>query len=58
MPTGAAVITTSTLLYLAPPAALVGAAVSSVTAAVFTRRVGRVFIAHFEDGAPLEAFSA
>jgi uncharacterized protein (DUF697 family) len=58
MPTGAAAITTSTLLYIAPPTAVLGLAVSSVTAAVFTRSVGRVFIEHFEGGASLDAFSA
>ena len=58
IPTGAAAITTSTLLYIAPPTAVLGLAVSSVTAAVFTRSVGRVFIEHFEAGASLDAFSA
>jgi uncharacterized protein (DUF697 family) len=58
MPAGAAAITTSTLLYIAPPTAVLGLAVSSVTAAVFTRSVGRVFIEHFEGGASLDAFSA
>jgi uncharacterized protein (DUF697 family) len=58
MPTGVAAITTSTLLYVAPPAAIFGLAVSGVTAAVFTRSVGRIFIEHFESGAPLDGISA
>jgi uncharacterized protein (DUF697 family) len=58
MPAGAAAVTTSTLLYIAPPIAVLGMAASSATAAVFTRSVGRVFVEHFESGASLDAFSA
>jgi len=58
IPTGAAAITTSTLLYIVPPAAVLGVAVCSVTAGVFTRSVGRVFIEHFEGGASLDTLSA
>jgi uncharacterized protein (DUF697 family) len=57
VPTGAAAISTSTLFYIAPPTAVVGIAVSSMTAAVFTRSVGRIFIEHFESGASLDTFS-
>jgi uncharacterized protein (DUF697 family) len=55
MPTGAAAVTASTLLYLAPPAAVLGLAASCVTAAAFTRSAGRVFVEHFESGASLDA---
>ena len=58
MPTGAAAITTTTLLYMTPPTAVLGLAVSGVTAAVFTRSIGRIFIEHLESGAALDALSA
>jgi uncharacterized protein (DUF697 family) len=58
MPTGVAAVTTSALIYILPPSALIGLAVSSITAATFTRSVGRIFIEHFESGARLEDFPA
>jgi uncharacterized protein (DUF697 family) len=58
MPTGVAAVTTSALIYILPPSALIGLAVSSITAATFTRSVGRIFIEHFESGATLEDFPA
>jgi uncharacterized protein (DUF697 family) len=58
MPTGAAAVTASTLLYFAPPAAVLGLAASCVTAAAFTRSAGRVFVEHFESGASLDAVQA
>ena len=57
MPAGVAAVTTSTLLYILPPAAAVGLAASAITAVAFTRSVGRIFIEHFESGATLEDFS-
>jgi uncharacterized protein (DUF697 family) len=56
MPTGVAAVTTSALLYILPPSALIGLAVSSITAATFTRSAGRIFIEHFESGATLDDF--
>jgi uncharacterized protein (DUF697 family) len=58
MPTGVAAVTTSALLYIVPPTALFGLAVSSMTAAAFTRSVGRIFIEQFENGATLDDFPA
>jgi uncharacterized protein (DUF697 family) len=57
MPAGVAAVTTSALLYIVPPSALMGLAVSAITAAAFTRSVGRIFIEHFESGATLDDFS-
>jgi uncharacterized protein (DUF697 family) len=56
MPTGVATLTMSALIYILPPSALMGLAASSITAATFTRSVGRIFIEHFESGASLEDF--
>jgi uncharacterized protein (DUF697 family) len=58
MPAGVAAVTTSTLAYILPPAAVMGLAVSAISAAGFTRSVGRIFIEHFESGATLEDFSS
>jgi len=58
MPAGVAVVATSTLAYILPPAAVMGIAVSAISAAGFTRSVGRIFIEHFESGATLEDFSS
>ena len=58
MPTGAAAVATSALFYILPPGALMGLAVSSVTAATFTRGIGRIFVEHFESGATLDDFPA
>jgi uncharacterized protein (DUF697 family) len=53
VPTGLAAVTTSTLVSLIPASALIGLAVSSVTAIACTRSIGRIFIEHFESGATL-----
>jgi uncharacterized protein (DUF697 family) len=53
MPTGLAVATTSTLIYLIPGSNVVGLAVSSITAVACTRGIGRIFIDHFERGGTL-----
>ena len=53
MPTGLAVATTSTLIYLVPGSNLIGLAVSSITAVKCTHFIGRVFINHFENGGTL-----
>jgi uncharacterized protein (DUF697 family) len=58
MPTGVAAVTTSALFYILPPSILLGLAVSSVTAAAFTRSIGRIFIEQFERGAILDDFPA
>jgi len=58
MPTGLATVTSSTLLYVVPASALVGLAVSSLSAAACTRGVGRIFVEHFESGATLVDFPA
>ena len=57
MPPGVAAVTTSALSYLLPPAAVLGVAASAISAAAFTRSVGRIFIEHFESGATLDDFS-
>jgi uncharacterized protein (DUF697 family) len=51
VPTGLAAATTSTLAYVVPGSAFVGLAVSSITAAAFTRGIGMVFVDHFENAA-------
>jgi uncharacterized protein (DUF697 family) len=58
MPTGAAAVATSAMIAVVPPTALVALAVSSMTAAAFTRGVGRIFIEQFERTASLEDASA
>jgi uncharacterized protein (DUF697 family) len=58
MPTGAAAVAMSSLFYILPPSAFMGLAVSSVTAATFTRGIGRIFVEHFESGATLDDFPA
>jgi uncharacterized protein (DUF697 family) len=58
MPTGVAAVTTSALFYLLPPSILFGLAVSSMTAAAFTRSVGRIFVEQLESGATLDDFPA
>ena len=55
-PTTASTVTTSTLMYFIPGANLLGLAVSSVTASVCTRAIGRRFVEHFETGANLLDF--
>jgi len=51
MPAGVGTVTASTLLYVIPGSALVGLAMSSVSAAACTRAIGRVFVEHFASGA-------
>lgn len=50
VPTGLGAATTSTLALVIPGSALVGLAVSSITAATLTRGIGLVFVEHFESG--------
>ena len=54
MPTGFAAVTSSTLFYVVPGAALLGLAVSAVTATACTRNIGRIFVEHFERGETLD----
>jgi uncharacterized protein (DUF697 family) len=56
VPTTASAVTASTLIYFMPGANLLGLAVSSVTASVCTRGIGRRFVDHFETGASLMEF--
>jgi uncharacterized protein (DUF697 family) len=56
MPTGFGAVTASTLMYVVPGGNVIGLAVSSITAVACTRRIGRVFIEHFERGATLLDF--
>jgi uncharacterized protein (DUF697 family) len=48
VPTGLGAATTSTLAFVVPASALVGLAVSAITAAALTRGIGLVFLEHFE----------
>lgn len=57
-PTAASTLTASTLFYLVPGSNILGLAVSSVTALACTRKIGAVFIEHFEKGATLSDFPA
>jgi len=57
-PTAASTLTASTLFYLVPGSNLIGLAVSSVTASACTRKIGAVFVEHFEKGATLSDFPA
>jgi len=56
VPTTAAAVTTSTLMYFVPGANLVGLAVSSVTASACTRGIGRRVVGHFKSGGTLMDF--
>jgi hypothetical protein len=58
MPTGLAMVTSSTLVHSVPDGSFVGLAVSSLSAAPCTRSIGRVFVEHFENGATLIDFPA
>jgi len=59
VPTGLGVTTASTLAFVIPGPALVGLAVSAITAGAMTRGIGLVFVEHFETGAmPLGAAEA
>jgi uncharacterized protein (DUF697 family) len=53
VPTGLGVTTAATLAFAIPGPALVGLAVSAVSAGAMTRGIGAVFIEHFESGAAL-----
>jgi uncharacterized protein (DUF697 family) len=56
VPTTASAVTTSTLIYFVPGVNLLGMAVSSVTASICARGIGRRFVEHFETGASLMDF--
>jgi uncharacterized protein (DUF697 family) len=56
VPTTASAVTTSTLMYFVPGVNLLGLAVSSVTASICARGIGRRFVEHFETGASLMDF--
>ena len=56
VPTTASTVATSTLVFFVPGVNLLGLAVSSVTASVCTRAIGRRFVEHFETGANLLDF--
>lgn len=56
VPSTAALVTSSTLVYFIPGVNLLGLAVSSVTASACTRAVGHRFVQHFETGAKLIDF--
>jgi uncharacterized protein (DUF697 family) len=56
VPTTASAVTTSTLVYFIPGVNLLGMAVSSVTASLCARAIGRRFVEHFETGASLTDF--
>jgi uncharacterized protein (DUF697 family) len=49
VPTGLGAATASTLAFAVPGSALMGLAVSSITAAALTRGIGLVFVEHFEN---------
>jgi uncharacterized protein (DUF697 family) len=51
VPTGLGAATTSTLAFVVPGSALMGLAVSAISAGALTRGVGLVFIESFESGA-------
>jgi hypothetical protein len=56
VPTGLGVTTAATLAFAIPGPALVGLAVSAISAGAMTRGIGLVFVEHFEAGAkPLGA---
>lgn len=49
VPTGLAAATASTLVFVIPGSGFVGLAVSSITAASFTRGIGLFFVERFEN---------
>lgn len=53
VPTGLGTVTASTLAFVVPGPALVGLAVSAITAGALTRGIGLVFLDHFERAAML-----
>lgn len=59
VPTGLGAAAASTLVFAVPGAGFVGLAVSSVSAAAFTRGIGLVFVEQFEKGTmPLDGTAA
>lgn len=56
VPSTASTVTASTLVFFIPGANMLGLAVSSVTASVCARAIGRRFVDHFETGASLMDF--
>jgi uncharacterized protein (DUF697 family) len=52
-PTAASTLTISSLLYVVPGVNLLGIATSSIAASACARKIGWMFIRHFENGAPL-----
>ena len=58
VPTGLGAVTASTLALAVPGVAFVGVAVSSLTAAALTGRIGSVFVERFESAAAPQAGSA
>ena len=54
MPTRLATVASSTVLHFVPGYNLVGLAISSVTAAAYARKIGRILIDHFERNAELD----
>jgi len=53
-PTGLAAATSSTLYFLMPATTLIALAVSSAAALTCTRRIGQIFVEHFERGGKVE----
>jgi uncharacterized protein (DUF697 family) len=58
MPTGLATAAASTLVFFVPGTNVLGLAVSSVTASVTARSIGRMLVQHFESGSNLADFPA
>lgn len=52
-PTAASTLTISSLFYVVPGANLLGIATASIAASACARKIGWIFIRHFESGAPL-----
>jgi uncharacterized protein (DUF697 family) len=53
VPTGLGAATTSTLFFVVPGSALIGLAVSAISAGALTRGIGLVFLDHFENATML-----
>ena len=56
VPTGIGTAAGSALFFVLPGSYLVGLAVSSITASTLTRKIGQMFVDHFERGATLADF--
>lgn len=56
VPTGIGTAAGSALFFVLPGSYLVGLAVSSITASTLTRKIGQMFVEHFERGATLADF--